>query len=331
VESKSGTIKAIYTPNDIANYAIERVEYNVENKARTLTMGVDTIDRYVKPVLPGEVIYVLANTSHGKTSFMQFWARQTVKQLQTRDDIKEVAVYITWETIVEELGLYDLCGMTGINASSAWYGDITAPEVAQLRAVSIRRAAMPLWVIGYSLKRRRELRLTMDVVKDALEKLETEWGFKPAIVFIDYVQKITLRDPRQQIRVGIMENVDAIQDLARDCGCPVVVGSQAKREVLLRTDGFKLPDIGDGQETSRIEQDADKVLALWYPCKSEPLGSMVPVLDVPVTNDLMIMGIRKQRRAASGTVFPLRFDPAHNLFASWQGGGDEHLSGHADH
>ena len=318
MDTKNGVVKAIYTPNDVANYAIERVEYQVENKPRALSLGVGIIDKYVKPALPSEVVYILAHTSNGKTAFMQFWARQAVKQLQAREDIKEVVVYITWETIVEELGLYDMCGMTGIDASSAWYGDITAEEVAKLRAVSIRRAAMPLWVIGYSLKRRREMRLTMDVVKDALEKLETEWGFKPAIIYIDYIQHITLRDQRMDRRVAIMENVDAIQDIARDCGCPVVVGCQAGRQVMDRE--FKLPEIGDGQETSRIEQDADKVLSLWYPCKSEPLGSTLPVLDVPVTDDLMIMGVRKQRRAASGTVFPLRFDPAHNMFSSWQGG-----------
>ncbi len=315
MQNRDAVAKAIYTPNDIANYAIERVEHQIANKDRVVTLGVDTIDRYVKPVLPGDVTFILAHTSNGKTSFMQFWARQAVKRLQERET-NEVVVYITWETVVEELGLYDLCGMTGIDASSAWYGDITQADVARLRSVAIRRAAMPLWVIGYSLRRRREVRLTMDVVKTALEQLELEWGFKPAIIFIDYIQKITLRDARQQRRVAIMENVDAIQEMARDSGCPIVVACQAGRQVMERD--FKLPQIGDGQETSRIEQDADKVLSLWYPCKSEPMDSILQGLDVPVTKELMVMGVRKQRRAESGAVFPLRFDPAHNTFSSWR-------------
>lgn len=308
--------RSIYTPNDVANYTIEEVERRRKNKDRVVDTGVSMIDRYVKSVLPGEVTFILAHTSNGKTSFMQFWARQAVKRLQDREDeIKEVAVFITWETLVEELGLYDLCGLTGVDASDAWYGDITNEDVARLRSAAIRRSAMPLWVIGYSLKRRRELRLTMDVVSDSLEELETAWGFRPAIIFVDFIQKITMRDPRMDRRIAVLENVDAIQDLARDCGCPVVVGCQAGRQVMERR--FKLPEIGDGQETSRIEQDADKVLSLWYPCKSEPLGSVVEGLDVEVDENLMIMGVRKQRRAASGQVFPLYFDPARNVFTSW--------------
>jgi hypothetical protein len=81
---------------------------------------------------------------------------------------------------------------------------------------------------------------------------------------------------------------------------------------------FKLPEIGDAQESSRAEQDADKVLALWYPCKTEPLGTRMAALGgVEVSDELMVMGIRKQRHAASGQVFPLRFDAARNIFTSW--------------
>jgi len=178
---------------------------------------------------------------------------------------------------------------------------------------------MPLWILGYSLKRRRKVKtLSMEVVKAALAAVEEHDEKKPAIIFLDYIQKITPRDPRMNRRVAVLENVDHIQDLARDCGCPVIVGCQAGRQVLDRDD--KRPRIGDGQETSRIEQDADKVISLLYPCKFYAEGTELPGWDNPsliVTPELMICTILKQRHAESGQAFPLRFDAARNTFSSW--------------
>jgi replicative DNA helicase len=318
VKDVNAILRTVYGPNDVATYTMDEIVRRRKEKHYALGTGVGTIDHYMRPVMPGETIFVLAHTSNGKTSFMQFWARQVVGQLQRRETADEVVVYISWETLVEELGLYDLCGMTGIDGTSAWYGDVTDPEVERLRVASMRRAGMPLWVMGDSLKRRRELDgISMPVVSDAMKRLETEWGIRPAIIFLDYLQKITPENWKEDRRIQVLRNCDHIYQLARDCGCPVIVGSQAGREVMGRD--FKLPEIGDGQETSRQEQDADKVLSLWYPCKSEPLGSEIPELDVEVTKDLMVMGIRKQRHAESGQVFPLRFDAARNVFASWPG------------
>lgn len=312
-------IRSVYTPNDVASYTLDTLEARRDGRGKALATGIGTLDRHMRPVMPGEITFVSAYTSNGKTAFMQFWARQIVRQLQARPDLTDVVVYISWETIVEELGLYDLCGMTGVDGTAAWYGDVTDEEMAALRVAAMRRAGMPLWVMGHSLKRRRELpALTMDVVYEALTTVEQRWGLRPAIVFLDYVQRIDPADWRNDRRVQVLKVVDAIQRLARDCGAPVVVGCQAGRQVLERE--FKLPEIGDAQESSRIEQDADKVLSLWYPCKSEPMGATIRELgDLEVSERLMVMGIRKQRHAASGQVFPVDFDAARNTFASWEG------------
>lgn len=154
----------------------------------------------------------------------------------------------------------------------------------------------------------------MTAVSKGLESIENLYQLKPAVVFIDYLQDIDPENPRDDRRLQIMRDVGAIRQLSRDCACPVIVGCQAGRQVLGRD--MKLPEIGDGQETSKIEQSADKVLSLWYPCKTEPEGS--DVLGEMVTPELMIMGIRKQRHAPSGQVFPVRFDAARNTFTSWE-------------
>jgi replicative DNA helicase len=313
------SLRQIYTPNDVATYTIEAIEKRRLTHDFALRTLVPTIDSALRPLMPGELIFIMANTGQGKTSLMQFWARQVVKQLQQRPDIKDAVVYASWETITEELGLYDLCGITGVNSSLAWSGDVTDAEMEKLRVAAMRRAAMPLWVMAPSLKRRREGKgLTMTAVSASLERVEHIYAIKPAIIFIDYLQIITPENVTDDRRIQVLRSVDALRQLGRDCGAPVVVGSQAGRQVLERDD--KLPEIGDGQESSRQEQDADRVLALWYPCKTEGLGTRLSDYDVEVNDRLMLLGIRKQRHAASGQVILLDFDAAHNTFASWQEG-----------
>jgi len=311
-------LRGVYTPNDVATYTMEIVDKRHAEQGLALRTSIGRLDYAMRPVLPGEMVFVTAFTGNGKTAFMQYWARQVVRQLQERATMDEIVVYITWETLVEELGLYDLCGVTGIDAGSAWYGDVTQEEVTQLRVAAMKRAAMPLWIVGDSLKRRRTGSLTMEDVSESLRVVEQEHGLKPAIIFVDYIQIVPPLNQRDDMRVQVLKNVDLIRQLARDCGAPIIAGCQAGRQVLARD--FKLPEVGDGQETSRIEQNADKVLALWYPCNSEPIGSHVEEVSAIVDERLMIMGIRKQRHAPSGQIFALDFDAPRNTFASWDSG-----------
>jgi len=307
----------IYSANDVATYTMDVVDRRAAERQEAMRSRIPTLDKHMKPLLPGETVFVSAYTSNGKTAFMSAWARNATRMLQEWKDEKRVVVYITWETLVEEEGLYDLCSMTGLDASAVWYGDADDDQRQTLRGAAMRRATAPLWLIGYSLKRRREIdKMTMPKVLEALRVMEDSDGLRPAVIFLDYVQKIPPMDRRGDRREQVLANVDAVFQLARDCGAPVVAGCQAGRQVLER--GFKLPEIGDGQETSRIEQDADKVLALWYPCKSEAVGTIIDeVGGVTVSPNLMICGIRKQRHAASGQVFPLHFDPGRNTFSAW--------------
>ena len=314
-QGSSKPMQHLYTGNDVSSYTMELVEARRAQQHAILTTGIAPLDKYMKPWLPGELIFVLGFTSHGKTALMQAMCRNVVGQLAKRESTDEIAVYASWETLVEELGLYDLASMTGIDATRAWYGQHNDAEAARLRNAAMRRAGMPLWVLGDSLKRRREGGgLTVPTMQQALLEMEDSRGIKPAVIFADYLQIIPSEE-NAEFRIKLLHTVDALRDMGRRCGAPVVVGCQASRKVLDRS--FKLPEIGDGAETSQIERDADKLLAIWYPCKSEPEGEYITELGEHVTDDLMVLGIRKQRHAASGQVFPVRFEPGRNLFTSW--------------
>jgi replicative DNA helicase len=317
-EQQKELMHSVHSPTDISNYTMEIVTTRQTNKHLALHTGVGTLDRYMRPVLPGEVIVVQANTGQGKTSFMQIWARAVVKQLQERQNKTDIVVYLSYETLVEEMGLYDLAAMTGLDSSDVWHGDITDGQFLSLKSAAMRRTSMPLWIIGRSMKRKRQYDLPLSKVQDALHLLEDREGLTPAIIFLDYIQAAPMENKSIDRRVAVIEIADKIKELAMTCGCPVIAAAQAKVEEFQK-EGVKLPGTYGAQESSRVAQDADKVISLWYPKATEGLGSTIKLGQnaYEVTRDLLIIGIRKQRHAEAGQVFPVRFDPARSTMTSW--------------
>lgn len=313
-------MQSVYSPADVANYTMEIVEYRRKNRHLKLHTGVGTLDRFMKPVLPGEVIIVQANVGQGKTSFLQVWARSVVNQLRTRENVTDIVVYISYETLVEELGLYDLSSQTGIDGSDVWHGadNVTDADYLSLASAAMRRTAMPLWVIGRSYKRRRQFELPLSEMQHALHLMEDRHGIRPAIIFLDYLQAVPMEGNPRDRRMAVIDIADRIKELAVTCGCPVIAAAQAKVEEFNR-EGVKLPSTYGAQESSRIAQDADKVISIWYPKATEGLGSTIKLGQnaYEVTRDLLIIGIRKQRHAEAGQVFPVRFDPARSTMTSW--------------
>jgi replicative DNA helicase len=316
--TENKALQSVYTSSQAQSYTTELIEKRKAEQALVLRSGISTMDKFVQPWLPGEQIIILAQTSHGKTAMLQAMARNIVQQLERREDNKQVVVYASWETLVEELAVYDLAQATGISGTSLWYGSYDVLDGTGIREAAMKLSARPMWYIGHSLKRRRAGGgMTVKALSEALRVMESEYGVTPAAVFVDYIQIVTPEPGLRDKRIEVMHNIDALRDLGRDSGAPVVIGCQAGRHVSERVD--KLPEIGDGMESARLEQDADKVLALWYPCKTQDNNTITPApYNIRVTPNLLLVGVRKQRRAESGQRFPLWFEPAHNAFSAWR-------------
>jgi replicative DNA helicase len=313
---ESKVLQNVYTPNDVADYTMEVLADRRDRRDYALRSGIGTLDLFMKPLLPGELTFLVANTGQGKTSLLQFWCRSVCKQLDKRPQINEVAVYATWETLVEESGLYDICWLSGLDGEKAWYGQTTDEEHQILGDAAMKRSYMPLWVIGRSLKRRRdESTMTLLDVQRSLWALENDQRIRPAIIFIDYVQIVDPEDWSDSKTIQVLKAAHRLVRMGQSLGCPIVAACQAKTEVLDRR--FKVPDVYDGQWSSGLAQDGDRVIGIWYPSQTEGLDAYIPELGLRVTENLMVASIRKQRHARARQVFPLYFDPARNVFASW--------------
>ena len=305
----------VYTPNDVSKLALGELENRRQHPGEGIRTHIATLDEKVIPMRPGDLIVVMANSSHGKTSFMQYILRQEAKRIvaKNKDGMNEIVVFVTWETAVEELGMYDISSYTKIPSDRLYQGIITADEWKNLEVAAFKRATMPVWVIGHSIKRRKKRPdLTMSNVLESLQYIEDEFGLHPTLICLDYLQEMQpeIQDTR---RLQIFDCMSRSKDTALAMGCPVLLGCQAKRSVLERD--WKLPRMSDGEETSSIEHTADKVLSFWYPKMTEEIGTSLVKTDIVVTENLVICSLAKQRYGPAGLWWPLHFEPGINKFA----------------
>jgi replicative DNA helicase len=314
--STSNVERLIYSPQQAAARTSELVK---EFKDGTLKEGIKTnissIDSRMLPFLPGELVTVLAYTSHGKTSWMNYVARQALKDIKEN----EVVIKCTWEQSVEEDTLYWIANDSGIPITKLVLG-VDDTEWDVFMQSYTKRATTPLWIIGHSSiesqkQKRIRPRMTMTNITQACEYImnqATDSDFKVKLVVLDYLQRIR-PDPSDgdTKRLQMMEAVNKAKDLALSLGCPVILGSQGGRDIQERDD--KRPRLEDGQETSNIEQSSQKVIGLYYPMKSMKLGDKVE--GQTVTRNLMMFTLLKQTLGEAPFTVPLHFVPETNAFS----------------
>jgi hypothetical protein len=151
--------------------------------------------------------------------------------------------------------------------------------------------------------------MTPDVVLGAIETMQADYGVKPSLMLFDYMQLIPVDNYRERVQ-QVTEVPIRIKELALRIGAPAVVGVQAARKVDDRQE--QIPTMNDAQWASSIEQTCDKIFGLWMPSKTHRLGQLIELGEetMPVTENLLIMRMLKQRFDRGRYTWPLHFDPA---------------------
>ncbi len=302
----------VYSPQAAAKLAVEALE-ELRNNSVGVKSGISSLDEVMLPLRGGELVTVLGYTSHYKTGFMNWLLKSAVQECQDG----EVAVKVTWEDSVEEETLKWIANDSNISVTAMVRGKVDDWDLV-MRSYA-RRISTPLWIVGHSNQesyngRKARPRLTMTDVMEAVEYI-ISCGGAPRMVVLDYLQRIRpdYSDGNNK-REQMMEAVNKAKDLAIQFGCPVVLGVQASRGILSRE--FKLPRLDDGLETSNIEQSSDKAISLWYPMKTEELGVMIDAVGVPVTENLLIVGLLKQKLGLAPVILPLHLDASRGVITS---------------
>lgn len=295
----------IHNPQDCK---VEFIDYHRDVMSVSgVPTGLGRIDEVMIPMKPGDVIGVIARPGHGKSTFMAYLARKVARDIQRDKRENEVAVYISYEQSVEEIESYFQLIDGAYSLTDISRGNV---EIETLITNSNRRAALPMWIIGNSITRRKVTpRMTFDRVIESLEYIEREWQKKPAIIVLDYVQIIPIEKSAERV-AQVTEAIMRTKELANRFACPILVGVQARRDVDEKKN--KIPGAGDCQWASAIEQVADKLIGLWRPILTEEEGAIVgkyngsPIL---ATKTLLVARLLKQRFGPAGNTFNLYFEP----------------------
>lgn len=320
-EKKQDITTIVFDPQTASSLAVNLVGDLRKDAAGGIKSGIGDLDRMLLPFRPGELVTVLGYTSNYKSGFMNWLSKQAVKEIIRDKSDDEFVARITWEQSVEEDTLSWLAGDADLSITKLARGLIDEKEWKLLEKSSVRRATTPMWIIGHSQleqkdRRRSRPRMTMTDIGRALEYIcndATENKIKPKMIVLDYLQRIRPDEKDGATkREQMMEAVNRAKDAAIAFGCPVLLGVQTGRQTMERED--KTPTIDDGQETSNIEQSSDKMFGVWYPIKTEEPGKMIA--GVPVSKNLLIVRLLKQKMGEAPKTFALYVDPEKNLLAS---------------
>lgn len=262
----------------------------------------ETLGKVLSPMLPGEVVGIMGYTGNGKTSLALAQAYfQARKLMRDGMDTKSSVAYYTWdqpaealETRIEKMLLRDL------NLMPAQY---------ELK----HRMALPLWWGGKNKRNQRKSNyklppLTLEMIDDVLNEIVGSEK-KPALVVIDYVQRVPL-DKASDRADTVLRAAEKLVDCAARLDVTMIMTVQAARTVMSRQN--KTPLIHEAQWSSGIEQGMDKFMAVWRPVTSEKLGEPLRYADTVRTIDQQLMcgTAWKDRGAETNKEFMFPFDMA---------------------
>lgn len=306
-----------YSPPEVAKLAIETLRDLQDNKDIGIKTLIPTLDAAMLPLRPAEMMVVMGYTSNYKSGFMNWMLKSAIAQSKEN----ELCIKVTWEDSVEEDTVKWLASDANISVSSLIAGTNTNWE--KVMHSYQNRINTPLWIVGHSNREsanesKARPRMTMTDVQTAIEYIRheaTDHKYNIKLIALDYLQRIRpdAGDGGNK-REQMMEAVNKAKDLAISFGCAVMLGVQASRAVLDRE--FKLPRLDDGLETSNIEQSSDKVISLWYPIKTEPVGARIAAVDCDVSQNLLVCGLLKQKMGPAPVLLPLYVEPERNRIYS---------------
>jgi hypothetical protein len=318
---------AIYTPQQVATYGVTAIQNARDNAMRGLGIQVADIKNYFAPVLPGQVCAIIAQTSQYKSGFLHFIEHQGAKQLMDDGREGEILIHISVEECVEEQAFLEFARHSGEDAGELARGQVQ--DWNRLMEAAIRVGNIPIYRIGDSLARAEDMpNLYMSNMIRAIRTLTEDlldWKPKIAGLFFDYLQAFPF-DPEHRTgapredkrRLQVRADMYRLRQAAAYFKCPVFVAVQAKQHLDGANPPIMLPGIYDGEESSSIAQRCDRIITLWMPKQTHPIGSTITtgLTFFRVDENLLWIKVAKQRGGLpSGKTWQCRIDFRTNTIA----------------
>lgn len=245
------------------------------------------------------------------TSVMSAIAKQEALEIIKRGEQDEYMVaYVTHETPVEELDAF-FQPRKGFTVTDLAWGRADLDEVVKQSIEG--RIEIPVWLMGKSLYNAEfgARPMEIEVVYDGLRGIVKRHGKKPALVVVDYIQRIPVPNERERY-MQVTKAAHLVRDLSITLQCPVILGVQSNQRVDDRAS--PIPDMRDAEWSAAITQDADTVISLWRPIRTYPAFEKptIKIGNKNYTNDskLLVIKLLKQRWEEGRGIWAVNMDMA---------------------
>lgn len=218
--------------------------FQAGGKIRGITTGFGRIDKRLGGWHKGDLVFIGARPSMGKTALMVNLALNAAKNGHSVGIISGEQSYM-------QIGQRSASAESRVHAERMRNGDIDDEAWPQLTEAMSRLVNQRVRIYDRSAP-------AIEEVERVARRWKQEHGME--VLFVDYLQRI--RAPKAQNRIDEVSDVARrLKTLARDLDIPVVCLAQVKAEVDKRTDAR--PGLGDIANSDEATREADLIAFLY--------------------------------------------------------------------
>lgn len=234
----------IFDASKIYDEAMEKIREAMENKGvGGIRTGFPHMDKDMYGFLPGELVYVAARPSVGKSAFC------TNVQLNAALN-GTPSLFFSYEMTRESIMNRILSIVSGIDVARISTGRIEKKEYAYLQKQKDLIDGLDIYISDSPS-------ITMETLRANVQQHIRSYGIQA--VFVDYIQLIPPPKAFSRERELAMISKE-LKNLTQEFNLPIIVASQLNRRIEQRDDAD--PVMSDLKDSGALEQDADKIMFL---------------------------------------------------------------------
>jgi len=228
---------------------------NGRDDADGVLSGFRDLDGMTYGFHPGQMIVLAARPSVGKTSLAMNFAEHAM--IPDGERKKSGVLVFSLEMTASQLAMRLICSRARVDMKRIRDRVISKQDSADIATTVKELKQSPLWIDDASSSSILDIRAKA-------RRLHTKSPL--GLIIVDYLQLIRGTDNRIQREQQIADISRGMKGMAKELNIPVVVLSQLNRESEKEN---RDPRLSDLRESGSIEQDADVVMLLSRPKKSD--------------------------------------------------------------
>jgi len=316
----------VFYPSEFAELGLEEIDENSKDGTRALDINIPKVRDYFAPTRPGTTCGIIGQTSMGKSLLLHYIEYRAALQIST-EKRPGFILHVSHEEPIEDMASLAIARHSGQSLGDLFRGKVA--DRAGLANASVIIGTTPIVYVGESIRRSQSRKaaispdiLTLRNIGILAESVKQALGLPLVMAGFDYLQAFPIdmeaakAEMADQRRLQVRQDVYGLRRFGHAFGCTNWVAIQAKQDLRgIRYDRAQpspmMPGVYDGEETSSIGQRFDRLLSVWIPYKSFPLGTAIQMGPDPdsvlmVEESQMLVKVTKQRGGLpSGRTFLL--------------------------